>query len=201
MVYWPLVESFRPCPLWTLTPIFSVEARAGIEPAHTGFANQCITTLLPRQALSAKIHINRGTGAVNPVKMSLACGGVFVMMTIVMSPLFYQFLHVTGVLLLFTSVGAFLAGPQSGARKFAGMLHGIGLLLLLVAGFGLMAKKFGVANPMSFPAWAWAKVVVWLVLGALPAVVNRGKLAPKGGVLLGLVLGLAAAWLAIFKPF
>ena len=25
-----------------------VEARAGIEPAHTGFADQCITTLLPR---------------------------------------------------------------------------------------------------------------------------------------------------------
>ncbi len=28
-----------------------VEARAGIEPAHTGFADQCITTLLPRHAL------------------------------------------------------------------------------------------------------------------------------------------------------
>lgn len=27
-----------------------VEARAGIEPAHTGFADQCITTLLPRHA-------------------------------------------------------------------------------------------------------------------------------------------------------
>jgi hypothetical protein len=25
-----------------------VEAGAGIEPAHTGFADQCITTLLPR---------------------------------------------------------------------------------------------------------------------------------------------------------
>ena len=30
--------------------IFNVEARAGIEPAHTGFADQCITTLLPRHA-------------------------------------------------------------------------------------------------------------------------------------------------------
>ena len=28
-----------------------MEARAGIEPAHTGFADQCITTLLPRRFL------------------------------------------------------------------------------------------------------------------------------------------------------
>ncbi len=30
--------------------IYQVEARAGIEPAHTGFADQCITTLLPRHS-------------------------------------------------------------------------------------------------------------------------------------------------------
>lgn len=118
-----------------------------------------------------------------------------------MSPLFYQFLHLAGLMLLFISVGAYLAGTSSPARKFAGMLHGIGLLLLLVAGFGLMAKKFGVSNPMQFPGYVWAKTVIWLVLGALPAVVNRGKLSPKAGVLLGLVLGLASAYLAIFKPF
>ena len=39
-------------PILELNPLFyKVEARAGIEPAHTGFANQCITTLLPRQTL------------------------------------------------------------------------------------------------------------------------------------------------------
>ena len=118
-----------------------------------------------------------------------------------MSPLFYQYLHLVGLLLLFTSVGMFMAGGQTGARKFAGMLHGIGLLLLLVAGFGLMTKKFNVSNPMNFPGWVWAKAVVWLVLGALPAFVSRGKVSPKGGVLLALVLGLAAAYLATFKPF
>ena len=118
-----------------------------------------------------------------------------------MSPLAYQFLHLAGLMLLFVSVGAFLAGPQSSARKFAGMLHGVGLLLLLVAGFGLMAKKFGVSNPMQFPGWVWAKAVVWLVLGALPAVVNRGKLSAKVGVQLALLLGLVAAYLATFKPF
>lgn len=34
--------------------IFSVEARAGIEPAHTGFADQRITTLLPRRFLRVR---------------------------------------------------------------------------------------------------------------------------------------------------
>jgi hypothetical protein len=40
--------TFRPAALEPL--IFQVEARAGIEPAHTGFADQCITTLLPRHS-------------------------------------------------------------------------------------------------------------------------------------------------------
>ena len=43
------VETFSILRLETL--ILLVEARAGIEPAHTGFADQCITTLLPRHAL------------------------------------------------------------------------------------------------------------------------------------------------------
>ena len=133
--------------------------------------------------------------------MVLAKLAVCVMIAAAMSPLLYQYLHLAGLLLLFTSVGALLAGAQSPARKFAGMLHGVAMLLLLVAGFGLMAKKFGVSNPAQFPGWVLAKVVIWLILGALPAVVNRGKLAPKAGVLVGLVLGLVAAYLATFKPF
>ena len=55
-----------------------MEARAGIEPAHTGFANQCITTLLPRQALCVRIvNLVRVLRDVNWVKMLLACGGVW----------------------------------------------------------------------------------------------------------------------------
>jgi hypothetical protein len=64
-----------------------------------------------------------------------------------------------------------------------------------------MAKKFGVSNPAQFPGWVLAKVGIWVVLWALPVVVNRGKLAPKAAVLVGLALGLGSAYLAIFKPF
>jgi hypothetical protein len=45
----------RLCLSLAFNPLFyKMEARAGIEPAHTGFANQCITTLLPRQALCVR---------------------------------------------------------------------------------------------------------------------------------------------------
>ena len=53
-------------------------------------------------------------------------------------------------------------------RGVLGAMHGIGLLISLVAGFGLMAR-LGV----SFPGWAVAKIVIWLGLGAALAVPNR----------------------------
>ena len=56
--------------------IYGMEARAGIEPAHTGFANQCITTLLPRQARCVRGEPSAGLGDVNWVKMLLARGDV-----------------------------------------------------------------------------------------------------------------------------
>ncbi len=45
-----------------------MEAEAGIEPAHTGFADQCITTLLPRHGylvLCEKLEKLNGLGVVS----------------------------------------------------------------------------------------------------------------------------------------
>ncbi len=52
-----------------------------------------------------------------------------------------------------------------------------------------------------FPGWVWAKLALWLVVGASAAVIKR---APGFSVhLLWLmpVLGGVGAWLAIYKPF
>ena len=47
--------------------IINVEARAGIEPAHTGFADQCITTLLPRRSRCREPGMVGGNGGMSTV--------------------------------------------------------------------------------------------------------------------------------------
>jgi len=115
-----------------------------------------------------------------------------------MSSVFYHYLHLIGVLLLFTSVGGMLAvaGGVTSAKKIVGMLHGIGLVILLIAGFGFLAKA---KLPMT--GWVWAKVGIWLALGVLPLIVRKRVVQPGIGVALGIILGAAAAYLGYFKPF
>ncbi len=115
-----------------------------------------------------------------------------------MSTAFYHYLHLVGVLLVFASVGGMLAvaGGVTGAKKLVGMLHGIGLVILLIAGFGFLAKA---KLPMT--GWVWVKVGIWLVLGVLPVLVRKRVVQPGVGVGLGILLGAVAAYLGYFKPF
>jgi hypothetical protein len=123
-----------------------------------------------------------------------------------MSYEFYKALHVFGVVLLFTSLGAFAHHSATGGtksdnprRKVAGATHGIALLLVLIAGFGAAGK--GGWMSQEFPLWIAAKLVIWLFFGA--AVTALGKRPGLGSILwwvLPIVGGLAGA-IAIYKPF
>jgi hypothetical protein len=116
-----------------------------------------------------------------------------------MSYLFYKILHLFAVLLLFTSLGT-LAGAarDERLRRLAGVAHGVSLAIILVAGFGLLARLglFG-----SIPGWAWLKIGLWLLLGLLVLPLRRRPewtawLWPMIPIVGGL-----AAWLAVQKPF
>ena len=113
----------------------------------------------------------------------------------------YKVLHVVGLLLLFLGMGGLLLGAGSGrdpAPRSTAILHGVGLLVMLVAGFGMMAR-LGVNWP--WPGWLIAKLGVWLTIGALPVLVRRDML-PLGLAWSAVAaLGGLAAWLAISKPF
>ena len=85
-----------------------------------------------------------------------------------------------------------------GARKLAAAVHGTGLIVALIAGFGLLAR-LGLAQG-GIPGWAIAKLVIWLILGAMPVLIYR---VPKAATLLFVlifVFGGLATYLAIFKP-
>jgi len=117
---------------------------------------------------------------------------------------FYTWLHVLGVMLLLAAFGGAILRevPASRAddrmRGRISMLHGIGLLLILVAGFGMAARLeiFSV-----FPAWMIAKLVLWLFLGGWLVVAYKRRLSRL--VLLGVAIGASAlsAWIGIMKPF
>lgn len=114
---------------------------------------------------------------------------------------FYKVVHLFGVLLLFTSLGTLAASAKAESgplKRIAGAAHGIALVIILVAGFGLMARlsMFG-----AIPLWAWGKVGLWLLLGIAVLPLRR---KPEWAVWLWVALpfvGGLAAWLAVTKPF
>ncbi len=122
-----------------------------------------------------------------------------------MSQTFYLLLHLLGLVLLIAglagvSIHAANGGTKSGSntRGLTAAMHGLGAFLLLLGGFGMLAKM-GIMSDL--PGWVWAKLVIWLLLGG--AIVLPYRKPRSARLALGLVLLLvaAAAWLALYKPF
>lgn len=108
----------------------------------------------------------------------------------------YKVLHLLGAFLVLAALGAALAG---GSRKGSGIAHGIGLLLLLVAGFGALAR-LGLSNPAGWPLWLWLKLAIWLTLGAGTVIVRRLPNLRLALWILFPLLAAAAGYLSIYKP-
>lgn len=121
-----------------------------------------------------------------------------------MSLIAYKTIHIISIMLLFTAFGGLLLAARAGvttgvSRKLAGMTHGLALVLILVSGFGALAK-IGMSNPAIWPGWLWAKVLIWLLFGAVIVVIRR---APQSTPILWWVLPLLggiAVCLALNNP-
>jgi hypothetical protein len=119
---------------------------------------------------------------------------------------FYNVVHILGIAALIVALGGMaLHGASggtpatSGARRLVAVLHGLGALLILVGGFGMLAR-LGVAQGAGFPGWLWIKIVIWALLaGAAALPYRRPTLAVPLLALVPLLAGLAA-WAAIYKP-
>jgi hypothetical protein len=114
---------------------------------------------------------------------------------------FYKVLHVTGAIMLFLSLGAAIvrsgiAGSSEVFKKEVSIMHGIAMVLLLVAGFGALAKLGA-----GFGGWVIVKLLIWLLLGGSIAIINRKPAAGKTLWYGCLALGLLAIYLAVYKPF
>jgi len=123
-----------------------------------------------------------------------------------MSHSFYNFLHLTGIFLVLLSLGAIALHTLNGgtrnflARKWIAAIHGTGLIVIFVAGFGLMARLNMVGQGV-WPTWVLIKLGVWLALGLMPVLLYRKPKYSAYWGLLTFILASTAAWTAINKPF
>lgn len=120
-----------------------------------------------------------------------------------MSYAVYKIIHLVGIVMALSALAALAftsAGGESNPanRKVAVITHGVGLLLALVAGFGLMAKAgLGFGDNL----WIIAKIVIWLIVGGLVTAVR--KRPDKAMVIWWSVPAwvAVAAWLVAYRPF
>lgn len=117
----------------------------------------------------------------------------------------YKLFHFIGLVLLFTGLFSLLTlkltnQPLEGrVRKFVFITHGVGLALVLISGFGLLAR-LGLVQGL--PKWVYIKLAAWLFMGVAISLIKR-KGQQHFGKLYTIILCvfIVAAYVAINKPF
>ncbi|MCC6784995.1 MAG: hypothetical protein IT457_19260 [Planctomycetes bacterium] len=113
----------------------------------------------------------------------------------------YKLVHFVGLALLLLGVGALhlLRDEQAGPLRKAKLLHGIGLFLMLVGGFGMMAR-LGIGGPSSWQPWLYAKLAIWTLVGFVPIAWKRNWVRGNALLLATAVAVALSAASALFKP-
>jgi hypothetical protein len=114
--------------------------------------------------------------------------------------------HLVGIMLIFLGLGGMVFAAYSGfgpvknqIRRAAAFCHGIGLLLILVSGIAMLSS-LGLLHGDP-PGWAKGKFVIWLLLGGSISLAARWSRGIWILLPVWILLGAAAAYLALYKPF
>lgn len=123
----------------------------------------------------------------------------------------YKTIHYLGIFTLVTALTAALAraaavglSAHAGAsaesladpwKKRLGIAHGVGLFLVLLGGFGMLARL-----GLGLTGWVNVKLAIWLVVGGL-IVLRKSPAAASWGVALVPLLAALAGYVAYTKPF
>jgi hypothetical protein len=113
----------------------------------------------------------------------------------------YKVIHILGIMFLLLSLGAYLIlsmNKSARGRKLTAITHGISVLIILVAGFGLLAR-LGYFGAEGWPLWVWLKLIIWLILALIIILIKRMPgLTPVLWFLIPILSGFAA-YLAVYK--
>ena len=120
---------------------------------------------------------------------------------------FYEILHIIGIAMLFVAIGGVAVHAANGGNKansqtrpMVGTLHGLGAVLILVGGFGMLARM-GFQHGANFPGWLWVKLIIWVILSAIVLLPYRRPALAKPFLLLLPLLAGVAVYMALYKPF
>ncbi len=118
----------------------------------------------------------------------------------------YKVVHLFGMFMLFSVLGGIALHAMNGGtkrdnvgRKLVAVLHGVSLLVILIGGFGMLAR-LGIVQG-GLPGWVIAKLAIWFALPFLGMVPYRRPATAKWVLVALPVVGGLAAWIAIYKPF
>jgi hypothetical protein len=101
-----------------------------------------------------------------------------------MDPNIYKVIHLAAVIILFGALGASIYTSSNKDNKLAGILHGISLLLILISGFGLIARIWD----SQWQWWMFIKMAIWLLLGGAYTLGKKRLISENTAF--GIVLGL-----------
>ena len=105
----------------------------------------------------------------------------------------YKITHLVGISILALGTGGRMAGGEN--RKTFAIVQGIGLLVMLVTGFGLLARL-----GLGYPHFAIVKTVLWVVIAMLPVLFRKLKTPLYAEILIVFILVGVMAYLGIVKP-
>jgi hypothetical protein len=116
----------------------------------------------------------------------------------------YKNIHFIGIFMVLMALGGLLLHAINGGskdhswRKPIAITHGVGIFLILLGGFGMLAR-LGIF--WSWPGWVAGKVFIWVILGAGIALIFRKPALAKPLWWITIALGALAAYLGGNKPF
>jgi len=101
----------------------------------------------------------------------------------------YQIIHLIGLAAIAIGTGGMMANGNN--RKIFAIWQGVGLLVVLIAGFGMLAK-----GHLGFPHFAIVKTILWVLV----VILRKLKAPISAAIPVWLTLIGILAWLGVTKP-
>jgi hypothetical protein len=107
----------------------------------------------------------------------------------------YLILHLSSVIVLLGYTFYAFAAPAETRRRVL-MLTGIAALLVLVSGFGMLARLH-----LGFPGWAIVKLVCLLGLASISGIAYRRRALADLFMMIAFLLAITAVAMVYVRPF